>query len=407
MARRKQPSIPDELLDRLLAGGDPKEALSGKDGLLDALKKALAERALNAEMDHHLDGGEPDGRANSRNGYGRKTVLTDNGRMEIAVPRDRLSTFDAQLIAKYRRRLPGFDGKVVSMYARGLSVREIRGHLLDLYGIEVSPDLISAVTDAVLDEVAQWQERPLEPVYPLVYFDALRVKVRDEGTVRNKAVHVALGVRPDGTKEILGLWIEQTEGAKFWLRVMTELKNRGVEDMLIAVVDGLKGFPEAITAVFPQAQVQTCIVHLIRGSLEFVPWKDRKPVAAALKEVYRAVDAEAGRAALDAFADGPWGIKYPAIAQSWRRNWAAVIPFFAFPEDVRRIIYTTNAIESLNAKLRRAVRARGHFPTDDSVLKLLYLVLNLAAKDWKMPPREWGMAKAQFAILFEDRFTLA
>jgi putative transposase len=407
MARRKQPSIPDELLDRLLAGGDPKEALSGKDGLLDALKKALAERALNAEMDHHLDGGEPDGRANSRNGYGRKTVLTDNGRMEIAVPRDRLSTFDPQLIAKYRRRLPGFDGKVVSMYARGLSVREIRGHLLDLYGIEVSPDLISAVTDAVLDEVAQWQERPLEPVYPLVYFDALRVKVRDEGTVRNKAVHVALGVRPDGTKEILGLWIEQTEGAKFWLRVMTELKNRGVEDMLIAVVDGLKGFPEAITAVFPQAQVQTCIVHLIRGSLEFVPWKDRKPVAAALKEVYRAVDAEAGRAALDAFADGPWGIKYPAIAQSWRRNWAAVIPFFAFPEDVRRIIYTTNAIESLNAKLRRAVRARGHFPTDDSVLKLLYLVLNLAAKDWKMPPREWGMAKAQFAILFEDRFTLA
>jgi putative transposase len=407
MARRKQPSIPDELLDRLLAGGDPKEALTGKDGLLDALKKALAERALNAEMDHHLDGGEPDGRANSRNGYGRKTVLTDNGRMEIAVPRDRLSTFDPQLIAKYRRRLPGFDGKVVSMYARGLSVREIRGHLLDLYGIEVSPDLISAVTDAVLDEVAQWQERPLEPVYPLVYFDALRVKVRDEGTVRNKAVHVALGVRPDGTKEILGLWIEQTEGAKFWLRVMTELKNRGVEDMLIAVVDGLKGFPEAITAVFAQAQVQTCIVHLIRGSLEFVPWKDRKPVAAALKEVYRAVDAEAGRAALDAFADGPWGIKYPAIAQSWRRNWAAVIPFFAFPEDVRRIIYTTNAIESLNAKLRRAVRARGHFPTDDSVLKLLYLVLNLAAKDWKMPPREWGMAKAQFAILFEDRFTLA
>jgi putative transposase len=407
MARRKQPSIPDALLDQLLAGGDPREALAGTDGLLEALKKALAERALNAEMDHHLDAGEPNGRANSRNGYGRKTVLTDSGRMEIAVPRDRLATFDPQLIAKYRRRLPGFDGKVVSMYARGLSVREIRGHLLDLYGLEVSPDLISAVTDAVLDEVAQWQERPLEPLYPLVFFDALRVKVRDEGTVRNKAVHVALGVRPDGTKEILGLWIEQTEGAKFWLRVMTELKNRGVEDVLIAVVDGLKGFPEAITAVFPQAQVQTCVVHLIRHSLEFVPWKDRKAVAAALKAVYRAADAEAGRAALDAFADGPWGARYPAIAQSWRRNWAAVIPFFAFPEDVRRIIYTTNAIESLNAKLRRAVRTRGHFPTDESVLKLLYLVLNLAAKDWKMPPREWGMAKAQFAILFEDRFILA
>jgi len=407
MARRKQPSIPDDVLERLLAGGDPRDTLAGKDGLLEALKKALSERALNAEMDHHLESGEPDGRANSRNGYGRKTVLTDTGRMAIAVPRDRLATFDPQLIAKYRRRLPGFDGKVVSMYARGLSVREIRGHLLDLYGIEVSPDLISAVTDAVLDEVTQWQERPLDPVYPLVFFDALRVKVRDEGTVRNKAVHVALGVRPDGTKEILGLWIEQTEGAKFWLRVMTELKNRGVEDVLIAVVDGLKGFPDAITAVFPQAQVETCIVHLIRNSLEFVPWKDRKAVAAALKEVYRAPDAEAGRAALDAFAEGSWGRKYPAIAPSWRRNWAAVIPFFAFPEDVRRIIYTTNAIESLNAKLRRAVRARGHFPTDDSVLKLLYLVLNLAAKDWKMPPREWGMAKAQFAILFEGRFTLA
>src|SRR3954465_3864599 len=361
MARRKQPSIPDDVLERLLAGGDPRDTLAGKDGLLEALKKALSERALNAEMDHHLESGEPDGRANSRNGYGRKTVLTDTGRMAIAVPRDRLATFDPQLIAKYRRRLPGFDGKVVSMYARGLSVREIRGHLLDLYGIEVSPDLISAVTDAVLDEVTQWQERPLEPLYPLVFFDALRVKVRDEGTVRNKAVHVALGVRPDGTKEILGLWIEQTEGAKFWLRVMTELKNRGVEDVLIAVVDGLKGFPDAITAVFPQAQVETCIVHLIRNSLEFVSYKDRKAVAAALKEIYRAKDADAGAAALEAFAAGEWGLKNPAIAMSWRRHWPAVIPFFAFPGDVRRIIYTTNIIEALNAKLRRALRTRGHF----------------------------------------------
>ncbi|MBP2316916.1 IS256 family transposase, partial [Azospirillum soli] len=265
MARRKAPSIPDQLLDQLLAGADPKSAFA-KDGLLDELKKALAERALNAEIDHHLDGGEPDGRANSRNGYGRKTVLTDTGKIALEVPRDRLGTFDPQLIAKYQRRFPGFEEKIVSMYARGMSVREIQGHLRELYGIEVSPDLVSAVTDAVLDEVAEWQERPLEPVYPLVFFDALRVKVRDEGTVRNKAVHVALGVRPDGTKEILGLWIEQTEGAKFWLRVMSELKNRGVEDVLIAIVDGLKGFPEAITAVFPQAQVQTCIVHLIRNS---------------------------------------------------------------------------------------------------------------------------------------------
>jgi putative transposase len=406
MARRKAPVIPDELLDQLLAGRDPQTAL-GKDGLVDELKRALAERALNAEMDHHLHGEAAEGRANSRNGYGQKTLLTDSGKLGISVPRDRLSTFDPQLIAKYRRRLPGFDDKIVSMYARGMTVREIQGHLAELYGIDVSPELISAVTDAVLDEIAEWQNRPLEALYPLVFFDALRVKIRDEGTVRNKAVYVALGVRVDGRKEILGLWIEQTEGAKFWLRVMTELKNRGVEDILIAVVDGLKGFPDAITAVFPQAQVQTCIVHLIRTSLDFVSYKDRKAVAAALREIYRAKDADAGAAALDAFAAGSWGLKYPAIALSWRRHWPAVVPFFAFPADVRRIIYTTNAIEALNAKLRRAVRTRGHFPTDDSALKLLFLVLNLAEKEWRMPPREWAMAKAQFAILFDERFQAA
>jgi putative transposase len=406
MARRKAPVIPDELLDRLLAGRDPQAAL-GKDGLVDELKRALAERALNAELDHHLDGEAAEGRANSRNGYGRKTLLTESGKLPISVPRDRLSTFDPQLIAKYRRRLPGFDDKIVSLYARGMTVREIQGHLAELYGIDVSPDLISAVTDAILDEIAEWQNRPLETVYPLVFFDALRVKVRDEGTVRNKAVYIALGVRADGRKEILGLWIEQTEGAKFWLRVMTELKNRGVEDVLIAVVDGLKGFPDAITAVFPQAQVQTCIVHLIRNSLDFVSYKDRKAVATALREIYRAKDADAGAAALEAFAVGGWGLKYPAIALSWRRHWSAVIPFFAFPGDVRRIIYTTNIIEALNAKLRRAVRTRGHFPTDDSALKLLFLVLNLAEREWRMPPREWSMAKAQLAILFDERFRSA
>jgi putative transposase len=405
MPRRKQPAIPDELLDQLLAGSDPRAALADG-GLLDGLKKALAERALNAELDHHLEGGEPDGRANGRNGYGGKTVLTGTGKLELQVPRDRLATFDPQLIAKYQRRFPGFDDKVVSMYARGMSTREIQGHLRELYGIEVSPDLVSAVTDAVLDEVAEWQNRPLEALYPLVFLDALRVKVRDEGTVRNKAIHVALGVRADGAKEVLGLWIEQTEGAKFWLRVMNELKDRGVEDILIAVVDGLKGFPEAIAAVFPKTQVQACIVHLIRSSLAFVSYKDRKAVAAALKEVYRARTAEAGQAALDAFDEGPWGRKYPVIAQSWRRHWAEVVPFYALPADVRRIIYTTNAIEALNAKLRRAIRARGHFPTDDAVLKLLFLVLNLAAKEWRMPAREWTAAKAQFAILFEDRFAI-
>src|SRR5215213_7353511 len=300
MPRRKAPHIPDAILDQLLAGADPKTAFD-PNGLLDGLKKALAARALNAEMDHHLSGEEAD---NSRNGYGKKTVLTDTGKIELEVPRDRQSSFDPQLIAKYQRRFPGFDDKIVSMYARGMSTREIVGHLRELYGVEVSPDLISAVTDAVLEEVAAWQARPLEPVYPLVFFDALRVKVRDEGLVRNKAVHIALGVRADGSKEILGLWLEQNEGAKFWLRVMNELKNRGVEDVLIAVVDGLKGFPEAITAVFPQATVQTCIVHLLRHSLDFVSWKDRKPGAAALKGIYRALDADAGEAALAAFEDG-------------------------------------------------------------------------------------------------------
>lgn len=404
MARRKPPVIADALLDQLLAGGDAKAAFD-KDGLLDELRKALAERALNAEMDHHL--GADGGSGNSRNGYGKKTVLTETGKMALDIPRDRLSTFDPQLIAKYQRRFPGFDEKIVSMYARGMSTREIQGQLRELYGLDVSADLVSAVTDSVLEEVTEWQNRPLEALCPLIFFDAIRIKVGDEGTVRNKAVYVALGVRADGTKEVPGLWIEQTEGAKFWLRVMNELKSRGVEDVLIAIVDGLKGFPEAITAVFPQAQVQTCVVHLIRHSLAFVSYKDRKAVAAALKQIYKAKDADAGKTALEDFADGPWGRKYPAIAQSWRRNWSQVIPFFAFQDEVRRIVYTTNSIESLNAKLRRAVRTRGHFPTDESALKLLFLVLNLAAKEWKMPPREWCMAKAQLAILFEDRFILA
>jgi putative transposase len=403
MARRKEPKIPDAILDQLLAGADPKTAFD-PNGLLDELKKALAERALNAEMDHHLANEEA---GNSRNGYGKKTVTTDTGRIELEIPRDRQATFDPQLIAKYQRRFPGFDEKIVSMYARGMSVREIVGHLRDLYGVDVSPDLISAVTDAVLEEVAAWQARPLEPVYPLVFFDALRVKIRDEGLVRNKAVHIALGVRVDGTKEILGLWLEQNEGAKFWLRVMNELKSRGVEDILIAVIDGLKGFPEAIVAVFADATVQTCIVHLLRHSLDFVSYKDRKAVAAALKDVYRALDAVAGEKALAAFEAGPWGRKYPAIGESWRRAWSEVVPFYAFHPDVRRLVYTTNAIEALNSKLRRAVRARGHFPSDEAAMKLLFLVLNRTEKEWTMPPREWSLAKAHFAILFGERFTRA
>ncbi|WP_026191213.1 IS256 family transposase [Methylosinus sp. LW4] len=403
MARRKEPRIPDALLDQLLAGADPKTAFD-PNGLLDDLKKALAERALNAEMDHHLATGEA---ANSRNGYGRKSVVTDTGKIDLEIPRDRQATFDPQLIAKYQRRFPGFDDKIISMYARGMSTREIVGHLRELYGVDVSPDLISAVTDAVLDEVAAWQARPLETTYPLVFFDAIRVKIRDEGLVRNKAVHVALGVWADGVKEILGLWLEQNEGAKFWLRVMNELRNRGVEDILIAVVDGLKGFPDAIQAVFPETMVQTCIVHLLRLSLDFVSWKDRKAVVAELKPIYQALDAEAGVAALGAFEASEWGRKYPAIAQSWRRAWGEVVPFFAFPKEVRRLIYTTNAIEALNSKLRRAVRARGHFPTDEAALKLLFLVLNRTENEWTMPAREWSLTKAQFAILFGERFTRA
>jgi putative transposase len=399
-------AIEKDVLDQLLAGRDPKAVFS-KDGLVDELKKALSERILNAEIDEHLETENAGGKANHRNGYSRKSVLTATSKVTLAVRRDRAGTFDPQLIAKYQRRFPDFDEKIISMYARGMTVREIRGHLEELYGLDVSPDLISAVTDAVLDEVGEWQNRPLDASYPLVFFDALRVKIRDEGFVRNKAVYIALGVLPDGTKDILGLWIEQTEGAKFWLRVMNELKNRGVNDVLIAVVDGLKGFPEAINAVYPQTIVQTCVVHLIRHSMDFASWKDRKPVAQALRSVYRAVDAEAGQTALDAFAESPWGAKYPAIAQSWRRNWNLVIPFFAFPEAVRRIIYTTNSIEALNSKLRRAVRARGHFPTDDAATKLLYLSLTRAAAEWKRAPREWIEAKTQFAIMFNERFVNA
>jgi transposase-like protein len=387
-----------------LAGTDAASALD-QGGLLDSLKKALAERALGAEMDYHL--GSDDQAGNSRNGYGRKTVITDTGKIDIDVPRDRSGSFDPQLIAKYQRRFPGFDDKIISMYARGMSTREITGHLRELYAIDVSPDLISTVTDAILDEVAAWQQRPLDPAYPLVFFDAIRVKIRDEGMVRNKAIHIALGVRADGRKEVLGLWIEQNEGAKFWLRVMNELKNRGVDDIMLAVVDGLKGFPDAITAVFPEAVVQTCIVHLLRNSMDFVSWKDRKPLATALKSIYRAVDAKAAEEALTAFEASEWGMRYPAISQSWRRAWAEVIPFFAFPDEVRKIIYTTNAIEALNSKLRRAVRARGHFPSDEAATKLLYLILNRSEKEWKMPPREWTMAKAQFAVIFGERFIKA
>jgi putative transposase len=402
-------AIKSEILDELLKDKDPKTIFSSE-GLLGELKKALAERVLNAEMDHHLadstqdEVSEGEKASNRRNGYSKKTVLTENEAIDLAIPRDRRGNFEPQLIAKYQRRFPGFDEKLISMYARGMSVREIQGHLRDLYGIEASPQLISTVTDAVLDEVGRWQSRPLDPLYALVFFDALRVKMRDEGTVRNKAVYLAIGVTPEGRKDVLGIWIEQTEGAKFWLRVMTEIKSRGVNDILIAVVDGLRGFPEAINAVFAETQIQTCIVHLIRNSLDFCSWKERKAVAQELKTIYRAENAQAAAAALQEFEDGSWGKRFAAITAMWRRHWAQVIPFFAYPPEVRKMIYTTNAIESLNAKLRRSVRIRGHFPNDEAAMKLIWLQLREITKNWKMPPREWAAAKAQFAVVFGDRF---
>jgi putative transposase len=402
MAANKDGGIADEVVDQLLAGRDPSSVFESG-GLIDELKKRLAERMLNAELDHHLgNDGEQDA-GNHRNGYGSKTVITDTGKLELAIPRDRHGRFDPVLIGKYRRRFAGFDEKIIALYARGMSTREIAEHIGELYGAEISPDLVSAVTDSVLEEVAAWQSRGLDATYAIVFFDALRVKIRNEGMVSNRAVYLAIGVRCSGHREVLGIWIEQTEGAKFWLRVMSELKNRGVQDILIAVVDGLKGFPEAITSVFPSTVVQTCIVHLIRYSMQFASWRERKQIAAALKPVYQAESEQAARERLEDFERGPWGQKYPAIAKSWRRNWEQVIPFFAFAPEVRKIMYTTNAIESLNAQVRRAVRIRGHFPSEEAASKLIYLVLRKIQARWD-PPIFWQAAKAQLAIQFEDRF---
>lgn len=405
MAKKDAGPFSAELLDQLLAGRDPKTILDSG-GLIGELKKALANRMLSAEMDVHLDSDAETAGGNHRNGSSSKTVLTPEGPMELTIPRDRHGRFDPVLIAKYRRRFPGFDDKIVALYARGMSTRDIQAHVRELYGIDVSPDLVSAVTDSVIDEVTAWQARPLEPTYAIVFFDALRVKIRDEGLVQNKSVYLAIGVRPCGRKEVLGLWIEQTEGAKFWLRVMNEIKARGTHDILIAVVDGLKGFPEAIMAAFPEAVVQTCIVHLIRYSMQFASWKERKEIAAELKSIYRATDAAAASSALDAFDQGPWGQKYPTIAQSWRRNWQAVIPFFAFSAEVRKIIYTTNAIESLNSSVRKAIRNKGHFPSDAAATKLIWLALRNVTENWKNPPISWHSARAQFAIQFGERFKL-
>lgn len=399
-------TITPELLDQLLANYTKPEDLTGADGLFKQLKKALIERALGAELTEHLgyEKGDPAGRrsGNSRNGASAKTILTADSEIEIAVPRDRGGSFEPQLIAKGQTRFEGFDDKILSLYARGMSVREIQGHLSELYGIAVSPDLISRVTDAVLEEVRDWQSRPLDPVYPVVFFDALRVKIRDEGLVKNKAVYVALALNPDGEKDVLGLWIEQTEGAKFWLKVVNDLKARGVNDILIAVVDGLKGFPEAITTVFPQTLVQTCIVHLIRNSLAFVTWKDRKAIMPSIKAIYRAENADSALIRLEEF-EAEWGRRYPAIGPIWRRAWEHVTPFFAFAPGIRKMIYTTNAVEALNRSLRKIIKTRGSFPNDDAALKLLYLAIKNAGMRWRRGI-EWTAAMGQFAIQFGTRF---
>jgi putative transposase len=411
---KKQDGIETQLIDELIARNYRKpEDLLGQNGLLAQLTRRVVERALAGELTHHLGyakgqappaPAEGSGAGNCRNGFSAKTLIGEHGPMPIAVPRDRDGSFEPLLIAKGQRRFEGFDQRIIAMYARGMTVREIQGFLLDQYQVEVSADFISTVTDAVVEAMVEWQNRPLEALYPVVYFDALRVKIRDEGTVKNKAVYFALGLAADGSKEVLGFWIEQSEGAKFWLKVMNELRNRGVADILIAVVDGLKGFPDAITAVFEQTRVQTCIVHLTRHSLSLCSWQDRPGVARALRDIYRAATAEAAAAQLEALTASPWGVKYPTMVASWRRHWQEVIPFYDYPPQIRRILYTTNAIESLHMQVRKVLKNRGHFPGDEAASKLIYLALQNITKNWKMPPLTWKAAVNQFAILYGDRF---
>lgn len=399
-------TIDNELIDNLLKGYKKPEDLIGENGLLKQLTKQLLERAMSAEMTAHVGyekhDGAGDNSGNSRNGTSAKTIKGTFGTMPIEVPRDRNGTFEPQIIEKHQTRFTGFDENIVSLYARGLSTREIQENLKEIYQVEVSPALISNVTDAVMEEVKAWQNRQLDSVYPIVYMDAIQFKVRDNGHVKNKAVYLAIGVTMEGLKEVLGLWIAQTEGAKFWLQVVTELKNRGVSDILIACVDGLKGFPEAIESIFPQTIVQLCIVHLVRHSLNYVNWKQRKEVARHLKAIYTsATEAEAEQRLAEFSAT--WDGKYPMISKSWRSNWTRVIPFFAHPLEIRRVIYTTNAIESLNMSLRKVTKSRGSFPNDEAVFKLLYLALRNIAKKWTMPVHDWKAALNRFAIVYENR----
>jgi putative transposase len=399
-------ALPADLIDSLLSGYKKPEDLIGENGLLKQLTKALVERALDAEMEAHLGHAKNDtvtnSAGNTRNGKSSKKLKGEFGELPIEIPRDRHGSFEPQLIPKHQTRWNGFDDKILSLYARGMTVREIQGHLEEMYGTEVSPTLISSVTDAVIEEVKAWQSRPLDALYPIVYLDCIHVKVRDSGSVRAKAVYLALGINMAGEKELLGIWIAQTEGAKFWLQVVTELKNRGVQDIFIACVDGLKGFPEAIETVYPKTAVQLCIVHMVRYSLNYVSWKLRKEIAADLRSIYAAATVEEAEQNLNEFEE-KWGAAYAPIAQSWRRNWPRIIPFFDYPPEIRKVIYTTNAIESVNMSLRKITKNRGSFPTDESLLKLFYLALNNISKKWTMPIRDWKAALNRFTIQFEDR----
>jgi putative transposase len=401
--------IRTELIDELLKDYQKPEDIIGENGLLRQFVKAVLERAMNAELTHHLgyQKHDPAGNnsGNSRNGTSSKKVKGDFGELEIEVPRDRISTFEPQILPKHQTRFTGFDAKIVSMYARGMTTREMEGHLKEIYNVEVSPALISQVTEAVNEEVKLWQNRALEPIYGIVYLDALYVKMRHEGRVENRAVYVAMGVDLEGHKDVLGLWCSSHEGAKFWLTVLTELKNRGVKDMLIVCVDGLKGFPQAIEAVFPQAQVQLCIVHLVRASLNYVNWKERKQVAAELKLIYRAATAVEAEMQLDCLI-ATWGGKYKAIGKLWKENWERVIPFFAFPEEVRKVVYTTNAVEALNRGLRKIIKNRGAFPSEEAAMKLLYLALQNVIGKWETV-QYWKEALNQFEILWGDRIRAA
>jgi putative transposase len=396
-----------ELIDKLLADYKGPEDLIGEQGLLKQITKALIERAMQAELTHHLgyEKHHPSGKGsgNSRNGSSKKTLQGEFGEAVIEVPRDRNGSFQPKIVPPHERRFSGFDDKILSMYARGMTTREIQGYLQEIYGVEVSPSLISEVTDAVIEEVKAWQTRPLEPLYPILFLDALMVKMRHEGRVENRAVYVAIGIDLDGHKDVLGLWTSANEGAKFWLQVLTELHNRGVKDVFIACVDGLKGFPQAIETVFPQAQVQLCIVHLVRASLNYVSWTERKQVATDLKTIYRAATAEEAERQLREFALR-WDGKYPTIAVLWQRNWERVIPFFAFPAEIRKVIYTTNAVESLNMSLRKAIKTRGAFPSEEAALKVMYLALRNVIKKWERP-LHWKAALNCFTVLWEDRIS--